>query len=500
MKKSYRDLLKHSGIYGIGQAVLRVTSIILLPIYTRYLTPADYGILAILEITVSLLRITMANGLVNALNRHHFDSEDETHRDRLWWSGLTFLGLMLGGIIGPLFLIRGQLAMFSLGDLGDRGRYYFALTLITVCFIAVGAAMQAHLRVYKQSGLLVVLSLVQAALNVTLNLVLLIRFNMGIEAVLWGNLIANAVGALLFLVPFLKTRGNYLFDRNLLRGLAAYGGPLIVSSLLALALHKLDRYWLRVFLDLSQVGIYSVAYAIGQGVNTLLLQPFSRIWYVVIYEVAGTPDARRVYTETFRYYFSGLAILMLGLSLFAKPLIWIAVDSKFYAAADLIPIICLAYLFFSLHTHFNVPALIAKRTTNIIPAHVAALVMNTVANLLLIPVFGAAGAAWASVISFAAFSFVGLAVYRRIDKYEYPFLYCTSILAGTIVSFLIWQSLFSWENEPWQAGIFGSLLWIFWAGILGWPMLVAFNEEFRLRATGASARGRSFLASILTRR
>jgi O-antigen/teichoic acid export membrane protein len=162
---------------------------------------------------------------------------------------------------------------------------------------------------------------------------------------------------------------------------------------------------------------------------------------------------------------------MLGAALFTRPLLAVAVAPEYLPAADLIPIVCLAYLFFSLHEHFKVPVMLAKRTRLMPPVFVIAALTNIAANLLLIPRLGAAGAAWASVGTFAVFSFTGLWRYRTIDRYPYPLLTCGLVVTGMSASFVLYRILAGvLSHTPWCLGI-GLLLWIFWAIVLFRPLV-----------------------------
>lgn len=478
MDRSYRDLLKHSGVYGLGHVLARLASVLLLPVYTRYLSPADYGVLAILDLSVALLAIVLASGTVRAVTRHHFETDSESERDGLWWTGL-FLLLATGAVLlTPAIVWRDALARLTLGLEVESGGLFFLLALATLGLTTIEQLLQAHLRVYKQSELFVALSLGRLGLNVVLNLWLLIGRDMGVAAILWGNLITAAVSTAWLFVVFVRRRGPVELRTDRVGELAAYGTPLVVASLLAVAMHQLDRYFLRVFLELGEVGTYSVAYAIGQGLNTLVLQPFSQIWYVVIYEIEGQPDFEQVLRSVFRYFFSVLALLMLGVSLFAQPLLWVLVTPEFHAAAELIPILSLAYLLFSLHAHFNVPPLLAKRTMALIPAHVVGVIVNVAANLYLIPRLGARGAALASVVTFAAFSLVGLWVYRGIRRFDYPLLGGSVALVALCGTYYGWSTLADWGERPLVTALAAAGLWLAWAVVLGMPLL----QEWRRNA------------------
>lgn len=471
MERSYRDLLKHSGVYGLGHILTRLASVLLLPVYTRFLAPADYGVLAILDLSVALLAIVLASGTVRSAVRHHFEAGGERERDALWWTGLTLLVLSGVVLLVPALIFRESLAAWTLGGEQGRGAYFFLLALSTLALSTLEQLFQAHLRVYKQSSLFVAVSLGRLLVNIALNLWLLIALRLGVAAILLGNLITAAIAAAVLFALFARKRGRARLRFDLTGELFSYGTPLVVASLLATAMHSLDRYLLRVMLDLEEVGVYSVAYAIGQGINTLVLHPFSQIWYVVIYELDGKEQLHAAVRAVFRYFFTLLALLMLGISLFAVPLLRLLVAPEFQPAAELIPILCLAYLFFSLHAHFNLPPLLAKRTMATIPPHLLGVVVNVAANLALIPALGARGAAWASVVTFAVYSFGGLVAYRRIRRFDYPLLGGGLALLGMVATFVAWSYATSWADGPIVAAGLAVIVWLGWAVVLLAPLL-----------------------------
>jgi O-antigen/teichoic acid export membrane protein len=241
------------------------------------------------------------------------------------------------------------------------------------------------------------------------------------------------------LVIFCCAMGRVVIDVKVGRELVKFGAPLIVNSLLQLLMHEADRYFLLAYLDMKEVGVYSLAYKVGQAVNTLCLIPFGSIWGVMIYEIAKQPDAKQQYARVFEYFVSAVLVLMLGASLSAVPLLPFLTTEAFDGAIQLLPVILLAFVFFTLHSQFNVPALLAKKTVTLVPSAIAGVATNLILNSILVPRFGATGAAWSSVMTYAVFSFSGLVMYRRIDVIPYPFAKCAAITAGIALTYVVVQ-------------------------------------------------------------
>ncbi|MHC4878864.1 MAG: lipopolysaccharide biosynthesis protein [Planctomycetota bacterium] len=418
---SFREILKHSSVYAVGQILSRIASVLLLPLYTRCLSTADYGCVAILDLTAGILAILIGAGMAQAVVRFHFDSSSDDERSRVWWTGLIWVTAAATCVVGPMLLGRGLLAELTLGSDVTDGAFFYVLAAATLWMNTVGELMNAYLRVRKWSGLFVVCSLGRLLLNIGLNVWLLVGLELGITGLLTGNLIAAVANTAALTGVFVVSMPFRGLSVTVLGRLLSFGSPLIIKALLALMMHEADRYLLRTFGNLEQVGVYSLAYKVGQAVNMLCLVPFASIWNVVMYEIAMHPDARQTYASVFRNFVNALLVVMLAASLFACVLLPSLTPGDFAGAIDLIPIVLLAFVFFSMHAQFSVPALLAKKTSAMIPASLAGVVVNIVANVALIPRFGAAGAAWASVLTYATFSFGGLWTYRQLDRYPYPF-------------------------------------------------------------------------------
>ena len=301
--------------------------------------------------------------------------------------------------------------------------------------------------------------------------IFLVVLDLGITGILVGNLIAEGVNAIGLVTIFSRSLGAYAIDRVLVEKLWKFCAPLVLTSLLAVVMHQANRYFLNVFLDLDQVGLFSLAYTIAQAVNSLCLLPFAMIWGVLIYDIAEQPNAKQIYISVFEYSTYAVALVLFGVSLFAMPLLQIIVDPNFLPAARYIPVLCLAFLIFSLHEHFKVPVLLEKRTSVFIPVSVAAALVNILANLALIPLFGVVGAAWASVLTFVVYSFGGLWWYRKIDRYEYPLKKCTIVVVGMILTYMVFLGV-EWFGAQVGWIVFAkTLIWLVWTiGLFGLPV------------------------------
>lgn len=434
--KPVRDLLKHSSVYMIGQILTRMTSVLLIPFYTHELTTADYGVVGILDLTCAILATFIAGGMISAVTRHHFDDDNETHHDGVWWTGLTMVFSVATIIAVPMIIGRQTLSELTLGAEITEGPWLYLLAIGTMWFTVVGMILDAYLRVLKRSGTFVVISLGRLITNISLNVWLIAGLDMGVEGLLIGNLTATVLHTSVLAAVFVKSRGRYIVNRVIGAQMMKFAAPLVVTALASMLMHEADRYFLRIWETMSEVGVYSFAHKIGFAVNTLCLLPFISIWHVAIYDIERMPDSEKTFSSVFGWFNNGLGILLLGASLCVHPILPLLTPEAYGEAMDLISVVLLGFYVFGLSFMFEVPSLLSKNTKLMVPGAIAGLIVNVIANVILIPLIGTWGAAWAGVLTYATYSFTILAFCRTEMKLPYPwakYVMSTAALIGTYV-------------------------------------------------------------------
>jgi O-antigen/teichoic acid export membrane protein len=464
--KPLRDLLKHSSIYMIGQILTRMASVLLLPLYTHCLPPADYGVIAIIDLTCAILGTMICEGMVGAVTRNHFDSEDPRHHDRVWWTGLTFVAVMSTIVLAPLWLGRGLLSSLTLGPDVVDGPWFITLAFLTILIGIPGGIMETYLRVRKWSGLFVAVSMTRLFCNVGLNVWFLVGLDMGVEGLLLGNLSATAFHTCVLSVIFISTRGRYCISSDMARQLFRYSAPLIVTTLAGMAMHEADRYLLRVFRDMEEVGVYALAHRVGFAVHTLCLLPFASIWHVTIYDINKLPDSRAIFGKMYGWFTSGLGILLLGASLTVHPVLPLLTPDAYGESIELVSVILLGFFLFGLSFQFEVPALLSKRTRLLIPGSIIGVTVNIVANVLLIPILGVWGPAWAGVLTYAAYSTGILICCRFVMKIPYPWTRSVLTTTSFIATYVVLRFGLFPQVGPWVQLAASVAVCAFWALLL----------------------------------
>jgi O-antigen/teichoic acid export membrane protein len=393
-------LARATAVYGLASFSIRAMNFLLIPLYTRYLTPTDYGIIYLAE-TVAVFLLLCGNLAADtAIQRLYFrHCEDGVE-----------LGSYLGSVVRfALATIITLLTMaFVFGPSAQRlvaGRFdvpffpFIALGLGTAAMIQLVQYRLAIYQAARQPWSYAIVSLCLFGLTTIACVYCVVIQHHGAVGMLAGKLIATtfvAIGAAWSMRLYLRSRFRWRFVRETL----AFGLPLVPHQIMAGGLIVADRFILEYYRDLSEVGIYSLAYTLGM-VMFLVTQALSQAWVPMFFELAGERDINR---HVLARICSGLAVLLIAIASFgillSPEFVRLVLDPRYRAADRLVPLIVLGYLFHSLFALFHVPILQAKRTNFVFLASFVAFVANIALNLAWIPRWGMYGAGWATTLAY----------------------------------------------------------------------------------------------------
>ena len=394
-----RKMVSHASIYALGNILRNAVSFIMLPIYTRYLTPADYGLIELLSMLIDFISIVLGMRLGEAIFRFYCNATNDQDRKSVISTSLL-LSVLLNGIGVVLVLLFSKfLAQLLFGDIGlTRYIELFSLTLLLQAFIEIPLT---YIRAQERPWLFVGFSLFKLALQLGLNIYFVVVQGMHVEGVIYSALISGAIVACVLLTYTIATAGMH-FSYRISTQIVQFSLPLMMASVGSFYLTFGDRYFLRLFGDLADVGIYALGYKFGFILTVLMWDPFEKIWATRRYEIYKKPDAVNVFQRTFVFMSVLLLSAALGISLFVKDLLIVMSDPAYHAAHAIVPIILAAYVVQSWTNYCYFGLLLSRKTMQITYGSAIAVGVITVAYLTLIPMFGVYGAAWATVIGFVA--------------------------------------------------------------------------------------------------
>lgn len=392
-----KKLGKHSLVYGFGIVASKLAGFLMLPIYTRLLTPSDYGILELLTTTVDLIGTITSLGLASAVFKFRSEQETEERRDLVVSTSQTALLALALVTSAAGFAAAPLLDQVVLGRAGRP--LYFQIFFVIYFFQTAQDVPLLYLRAEERPFRYITASLSKLVLMLGLNIWFVVFLRLGILGVLWGNLFANAVVSTL-LVAYTIRHAGAGFSTDLARSMAAFGGPLVVWSLANFVLVFSDRYFLRYYADTAAVGIYSLAYRFAMALTALGFQPFWMMWSQQRFEVAKRDDAQELFPRVFSYMNLSLGLIGLGIVLFVDEVVRVMSDPSFHPAYHVVPLLIAAQVIYHWVPFSNLGLFLEDRSQTMGKIGVLSAAVMVGLNFLFVPSFGVWGAAWATLLTY----------------------------------------------------------------------------------------------------
>jgi O-antigen/teichoic acid export membrane protein len=399
MSPGKNHLISHTSIYMLGDILRRVVSLIMLPIYTRYLTPADYGVVELLSMLLDFASIIFGARVGQAVFRYYCTAESEHDRRSIISSALA-LSVVLNGLGAFMVTIfSGPLAIAIFSD--ESLKTYIALYSISMLLAPFMDIPLVYIRAQQKPWVFLVFSITKLALQLSLNIYLVVILEMHVEGVIYSAVISSAVMSLLLLGYTIPRTGIHVSMR-ISRNLFSFSLPLKLATIGSFYLTFGDRYILNIYADLTQVGIYALGYKFGFILLLLTWDPFENMWDAEKYAIYNKPNAITIYQRVFLYSSSILVLVGLCISLYSKDLITFMADPAFLDAYRIVPIIIIAYILQAWTRYCDLGILLKENTNQIALAGMVGVLVITAAYFTLIPLYGIYGAAWSTVIGFLA--------------------------------------------------------------------------------------------------
>lgn len=430
-------LLTQSGLYLVGQLFQKATSFLLIPVWTYYLLPADYGIVGTMAAYSNLLHIVLMLGIYGAVVRHLYEVNKEPEEQRSYiFSNFLFLSAFSGLVLVGLSLFGGRWwNVISSGSIPFR-----PIVVLTLLSIWVGLISRMLLELYQaQRRALTYVAMEGTAfvLSVSLGLTFVAGYKMGAYGQILGGFIAQVL--MMIVAVVLLFRGWFttrLAWRHVSDALS-FGLPFVPHLLSAWALTFVDRVMLEHYVPLRDVGFYNLGYNLGMGMLVLVTsinQAYQPYYYGLM--SSDAPAAENKILKIVSLYLAVLGLVTLAGSLFAGEVIHVLTPEKYQHAAIFVPPILLSYLLVGLYFFVGSPIFYFKRTKLLPIITGTAAAFNIVLNYFLIPRYGAIAAAWTTLTSYGVMLAIYYVVAQKISPLRYP-LGKYGILLGILLAVII---------------------------------------------------------------
>jgi O-antigen/teichoic acid export membrane protein len=440
---------KETAIYGLSSIVGRFLFFLLVPLYTNFLLPSEYGIIATLYSYIAFLQIVYNFGFESAYMRFIAMPEIGTKKDIF---STPFLSLIATSFACSIVLHTFAYPVAMAIGLRDEQVFLVHLTAWVMFFDALSSLPFAALRMNHKAMQFAAIRVVSFIINILLNIFFIVGLKMKSDGVLLANLISSGL-TFLILLPVIAGNFSFKFSGKVYIELIRFGLPTIPAGIAGIAMQVVDRPILKMLTDDTTVGIYQANYRLGI-VMMLFVGMFDYAWRPFFLNHANDDDAKELFSRIFSYLTLALLLVFLLVTLFIEDIVHISISGfyvihpSYWSGLYIIPWVLLAYVFLGAYTNFIVGVHLQKKTYYLPYVTGAGALINIAANFYLIPVLDILGAALATLLSYIVMAAGMYFVSQRLYPLRYEWRKVAFSALSASIIFIVFKSFDFPPLEP----------------------------------------------------
>lgn len=413
-KHLFRDILQGSGIYLAGFIAQRFAGVLMLPITTRFLSTADFGIADLIEQTTSVISLLLGARLGAALGYFYFQKDSAQARRPIVATSL--LGAVLLGILATTLCLpfATPIARMVFRDASASRYLWIVLPLLPLSFASDAA--YGLLRVENRPVAYTLMSSLRLVLQMAGTITFVALLKLRVMGLCYSSLIATVLVAGMLAAHCLRRFGAH-FEWGMFVRMMKYSMPLGLGGVAMFVLNVGDRFILPHYRSMSDLGIYVLAYKIGM-LLAFVYASFQTYWSAQVFPIMRRPDAGHVFARTFTYVLTGISFSAIFLVVCSPSALHIMVAPSFWGAAALVPVIVAAYFFRAIGDFMRCLFLVEDRPGYDAICNWIGAAVCLAGYLLLIPKYGIWGAAYATLGAFVLLAGISVVWTYRVRPYQ----------------------------------------------------------------------------------
>jgi O-antigen/teichoic acid export membrane protein len=442
-------LLSESAVYGIGGVANQALTVLLVPIYARQLGTDGYGVVAIVNATLSISSYLATLALPQAFLRAWLkEADDDRERQhalavsyslRIVVSAAFLLLFSLTSIPLTMIFFGGSLSELPLIALIGPNVFCDTLNLVPLSYLRAERRPLAYTSISFSRAIL--------------GSILIIGFVVGLKQGPLGVVLGSSLSALVSatagaLVLRRLNPVRLAWDSAFVRHMLAFSLPLVPASIAAWGLNQSDRYVVRAFDGFSAAGIYSSGYTAGTVITAVAVAPFTLTWGAAYWEISRGSRAPQVISRVLTVFMVVACGLALGLAAVGTDAIRILLGDDFGPGRFVVPFSAFSGVLYGTYTIVTTGLNLESQTRWVPVTMIAAAVGNVLLNLLLVPILGFMGAALSSLISYLQLTITSGIISQRY--YPVPWEYVRATVPLVLGLALAAAALLGPDNPLWR--------------------------------------------------
>jgi len=411
----FKSLLKDTSLYASSNVVARGFSLITVPIFTRILSPSDYGALDILTYLALFIPLLFGLALDQAVSRFYIDSECDLRKKQIASTVIIYYIVILFIVVVMAFPFSDYIAQNWLN--GQVGRRTMNMVFIFIWIKSVYYAANNQLKWRFESKKFAVCNIGNVILSTILTIIFIVFFRWSIFGLFLGQSISQAIFSIISLY---LGRSSYIFnfDWTTFKEMIRYSLPLMPATIAFFAMQYADRVALKELVGLAEVGIYGIGARLASIIQ-LILMGFQGAWHPLVIKYYRKPDIQKRFVKVFHYFIFVTAFTLLSLSLFGKEILVFFTPSTFSKGYIVVSLLIGSLVMASIANYFTYGILIEKKTKIKAYINLFGIAINIFLNILFIKLFGLIGAALATFLSFFIIATIGMTISQKLYYVPY---------------------------------------------------------------------------------
>ena len=445
-----KKLASQTAIYGLSSVVGRLLNYLLVPLYTRYFLPAEYGVVTELYAYVAFLVVMLTYGMETAFFR--FSKKEETTKVY----STTLISLLISSVVfvGLIFLNSSAISQWL--GYANHPEYIQFFALI-IGMDAVASISFAKLREQDKAMRFAFIRIVNIMVNIGLNLYFIVYQEYGIAYIFIANLVASVI-TLTMLFPEMIS-SSWVFDKKLWKKMMIYALPLLIAGLAGMTNETIDRILLKHLLPntdmaASELGLYGAFYKLSI-IMILFIQTFRFAAEPFFFAQEKEGNSRKIYADVMKYFTIIMAIIFLGVTIFYD-VIKGFLGSEYHDERGflVVSILLLANLFLGIYYNLSIWYKLTEKTKYGAYLSIFGAIITLSLNFTLIPVLGFVGCAWATLVCYFSMTVASYYLGKRHFSVPYQVKRIALYLFGMLCIYfcIYFTNLNMWINSLFLLG------------------------------------------------
>lgn len=430
-----KGIFTHTLVYSIGNFLSRGLNFILLPVYSHFIAPSEFGVYSVIISVVTIASTILNLGLPSIFVKNLSEIDDAEDKRKFISNSISGISVLSLPFLLLVIFYSKQLSLMIIGDSQYNIEIIFGI--LSIYALNYSYYFSVFYIAEQNSKKYVLINSFAAIINFILNIFFIVLLKFGINGIFISQILSSVF--LIFLSSdVIKNFFCLQFDFKYLKLIMLSSLPLLLSGICTIVVELIDRFIVLKFLGDEQAGVYSFGYRIALIYNLFILS-FKSAWiphYFNLKEIDYEKKAEhlgRVFSKLiFLSSIAILTILILTEIFFSiKISSFRFFDEAYQPSRGFIIYIMLGYFFSLVMAFYSIAPFEFNKTIHFFFADLIALIVNLVLNFALIPVIGIKGAAIATMIAFCSGAvYLCLYLHRKIKiKYELSKLLIILILS-----------------------------------------------------------------------